>query len=48
MMTIEQMRDWVTSAYPGDYWKNKVKKMPDKKIIALYHSLIRQGKIKGA
>lgn len=42
------MRDWVKSAYPGPGWKEKVDKMSDSQIIALYYSLIKQGKIKGA
>ena len=42
------MRDWVKSAYPGPNWKVKVDKMSDSQIIALYYSLIKQGKIKGA
>jgi transposase len=47
-MTIENMRSWVMSAYTGDHWKAKVKRMPDSQVISLYHSLIKQGKIKGA
>ena len=42
------MRDWVKSAYPGQNWKNKVNNMPDPQIVALYHNLIKRGKIKGA
>jgi len=40
------MRDWVSSAYPGKIWKERVKKMPDEQIIALYYRLVKQGKIK--
>lgn len=47
-MEVYQMREWVVSAYPGPRWKDKVKKMTDEQIIALYFSLIKQGKIKGA
>lgn len=47
-MTIYTMRAWVMSAYTGDHWKNRVKKMPDDQIVPLYYSLIKQGKIKGA
>lgn len=47
-MTTNNMRDWVKSAYPGLNWKVKVDKMSDSQIIALYYSLIKQGKIKGA
>jgi len=45
-MTIEQMRSCVAGAYFGDQWKKKVAKMPDDQIVALYHSLVKQGKIK--
>ena len=46
-MEVYIMRDWVKSAYPGPNWKAKVDKMPDAQILALYKSLIKQGKIKG-
>ena len=45
-MNAVDMRDWVKSAYPGPNWKKKVDKMPDDQIIALYYSLVKQGKIK--
>lgn len=45
-MTTANMRDWVKSAYPTPNWKSKTDKMPDNQIIALYHSLVKQGKIK--
>ncbi len=44
-MTVEQMRERVAAAYPGPNWKPKVKKMKDDQIIALYHTLVRFGKI---
>ena len=47
-MQVSQMKDWVKSAYPGPNWKTKVDKMPDAQIVALYNSLIKQKKIKGA
>jgi len=45
-LTTVNMRDWVRSAYPGPNWKKKVDKMSDDQIIALYYSLVKQGKIK--
>ena len=45
-MESYQMRDRVKKAYPGDNWKRKVDRMPDDQIIALYYSLVKQGKIK--
>lgn len=47
-MSINQMRAWVISAYPGPKWKKKVELMPDDQIISIYYRLIKQGKIKGA
>lgn len=47
-MDANTMRDWVKSAYPGENWSNKVKKMPDSQIVALYNNLVKRGKIKGA
>ena len=45
-LTTVNMRGWVRSAYPGPNWKKKVDKMSDDQIIALYYSLVKQGKIK--
>lgn len=44
-MQTNQMRELIKSAYPGPNWKAKVNKMKDGQIIALYHSLVRLGKI---
>ena len=46
-MQIYQIKDWVKSAYPGLGWVARVENMSDAQIIALYYSLIKQGKIKG-
>lgn len=45
-MTNDQMRDKVMEAYPGDNWKQKVRRMPDDQIIAIYYRLLKSGKIK--
>lgn len=45
-MDILTMRRLVTSAYPSPRWAEKVKKMLDDQIIALYYSLLQRGKIK--
>lgn len=45
-MQTWQMQEWIKMAYPGPGWKAKVDKMTDDQIIALYFSLIKQGKIK--
>lgn len=47
-MTAFQMRDWVKSAYDGPAWKTKVNNMTDEQIVAVYFSLVKQGRIKGA
>lgn len=46
-MTTSNMRGWVKSAYTSDSWKKKVDRMSDEQIIAIYYSLIKQGRIKG-
>lgn len=40
------MRDKIKRAYPSDNWEKKVDKMSDSQIIALYYSLIKQGRIR--
>ena len=45
-MEVYQMRDRIIEAYPGPNWKKKVDKMSDQQIIALFYSLVKQGKIK--
>jgi len=44
-MTVIQMKERVKAAYTGPSWKAKVQKMKDDQVIALYHNLIRLGKI---
>lgn len=46
-MTVQQMRNLVYNAYPGSKWKARVTNMPDDQIIAMYHSLVKQWRIKG-
>lgn len=41
---IVQMREYVTKAYSGDYWKRKVAKMPAQQVMAIYFRLMREGK----
>ena len=35
-MTIDQMRDEILEAYPGPRWREKVAKMDDDQVMALY------------
>lgn len=44
-MTIEQMRNEISMAYPGDGWKLKVARMIDNQVIAVYHRLATTGKL---
>ncbi len=41
-MSVCQMREYVRNAYQGDKWKNRVAKMPDNQIIAIYFRLIEE------
>lgn len=43
-MSINQMREYLYSAYPGKAWKTKVDKMVDGQVIAVYYSLIKRPK----
>jgi len=45
-MTNDQMREKVSEAYSGDKWKQKVRRMPDDQIIAIYYRLLKSGKIR--
>lgn len=41
-MSIEQMRDAVMKLYSGIAWKERVKKMTDGQIIAIYNKSVRR------
>ena len=41
-MNVQQMRDEISKAYT---WKNKVKKMTDKQVMAIYFSMKKRGVI---
>lgn len=45
-MDVQTMRRHVKGAYPGDKWANRVAKMNDSQIIAVFKRLQYQGKIK--
>lgn len=44
-MNISIKRDWCRRAYPGYKWQQKVDKMDEKQIEALFISLRKRGKI---
>lgn len=41
-MNIHEMRDFISKAYPGQKWKNRVKNMGENQIIAIYYSMINR------
>lgn len=44
-METDKMRVLIKSAYFGPRWRKKVDKMTDAQIIAIYYSLVKQGRI---
>lgn len=43
--TESQMREWVTKAYRGRFWPDKVKKMSYAQVLAIFTRLRKSGKI---
>ena len=41
-MNLHEMRNFISKAYPGHKWKNRVKKMGEDQIIAIYYSMINR------
>lgn len=41
-MNIHEMRNFISKAYPGQEWKNRVKKMGEAQIIAVYYNLVNR------
>jgi len=46
-MTTAQQRELVAQAYPAIAWTQKVAKMSDQQVTAIFFSLKKQGRIKG-
>ena len=44
-MNINVMRSEVESTYTGSEWRRRVRKMKDNQVIAIYHNLLKSGKI---
>lgn len=44
-MNINVMRSEVESAYTGSEWRRRVRKMKDNQVVAIYHNLLKSGKI---
>lgn len=45
-MEVSQMRAKIIKVYPGERWRNKVSKMSDDQVIAIYHRFLYSGKFK--
>jgi len=46
LMSNEQIRSVVTSAYQGDAWRKKVKSMDDNQVLAIFKNLQKRKIIK--
>lgn len=47
-MTLQQMRNFISEAYPGQGWRVKVACMQTNQVIAVYKSLMERGYNKDA
>ena len=46
-MSVDQMRAIIKTQYKGAYkWINRVNKMADNQIIAIYYRMLRSGQLK--
>lgn len=41
-MDVRNMRDYILKMYPGDRWKDKVARMADSQVMAIYFSMKRK------
>lgn len=41
-LSVDAMRDFVRTAYPGDKWKAKVDNMSDNQVMAIYFRMCRE------
>ena len=46
-MSTAQMRAYIKEAYPGDAWYQKINKMSDKQVLAVYTSFMNRKLLKG-
>ena len=45
-MTVQNMRDKLSQAYNGaSKWVNKVKRMSDQQVIAIYYRMLNAGQL---
>ena len=45
-MSVEQMRKSIEQVYPGGRWKDKVSKMKDGQVIAIYTKFLEKKLLK--
>ena len=43
-MTVREMRYYISKVYPGKGWKDKVAKMPEDQVMAVYFSFLENGR----
>lgn len=43
-MTLDQMREEITTVYPGPNWKLSVQGMSDRQVVAVYKKFLETGK----
>ena len=43
-MTVDQMRERITTVYGGPRWRLRVQEMDDRQIIAIYKDMERNGR----
>jgi hypothetical protein len=44
-MTVNAMREAVISVYSGPAWRLKVQEMPDRQVIAIFRSMVDEGRL---
>ena len=42
-MTYQNMRQAISTVYPGDRWRNRLMSMPDNQVVAIYNHFLRDG-----
>lgn len=47
-LAISQMREKIAEVYSSDQWKQRVKRMPNDQVIAIYYRMLQDGRIKDA
>ena len=44
-MTIDQMRNVLSQAYPGPKWQTKVKEMNNRQVVAIYRCMQEENRL---